>query len=278
MRLSPDPVGLARSSHLYVSRVEAFATRTKLEASDQALFGGRSRDQCGFRATKSYDFWFYQWFCANFLTADFCCDLWWFLRFYQMAYKISRMSEFAFTSMVDTKCSTFWLANLFHPFHSIVKTLRSSWRRIPFAASGYKLLLCTYLKFWQWLLITHKYSCSLQGCSLCRMARAIYMNQTCYVEMACKTRTEQAILLEFHWRPFTHEINRLWTLSAMQHILSHHRRLFLLPSAAQSSSDVIDVSAVDSTPLGDCGYIETWHLWSMLSILVFGCGYCPSTI
>ena len=51
-----DPVGLARGSQLYVSRVEAFATRTKLEANDQALLGGRSRDQGGLRATKSCDF------------------------------------------------------------------------------------------------------------------------------------------------------------------------------------------------------------------------------
>ena len=83
------------------------------------------------------------------------------------------------------------------PFHSIVKALRSSWRWIPFAASGYKLLLCTYLKFWQWLLITHKYSCSLQGCSLCRMARASYMNQTCYVEMGLLARLGQSS--QFYW-------------------------------------------------------------------------------
>ena len=88
MRLSPDPVGLARGGHLYVSRVEAFATRTKLEASDQALFGGRSRDQCGFRATKSCDFWFYQWFCANLsrlisavIYGDFCDFIRWHTRF-----------------------------------------------------------------------------------------------------------------------------------------------------------------------------------------------------
>ena len=107
-------------------------------------------------------------------------------------------------------------------------------------------LLCTYFKFWQWLLAAHKYSCSLQECSLCRMARAIYMNQTSYEQIGLLARLRQS--RQFYWN----FINRLWIFS-MQHILSHHWWLFL-PSAAQSSSDVTDVSAVDSTPLGDCGY------------------------
>lgn len=54
--------------------------------------------------------------------------------------------------------------------------------------------LCTYLKI---LLTTHKLSCSLQGCSLCRMGRI--MNQTYLVEMGLLARTEHFICKQFHW-------------------------------------------------------------------------------
>ena len=74
-----------------------------------------------------------------------------------MVYKISPMSEFPFTSMADTRCSTAWLANLFHPFHSVAMKMGSLLQLVDI--SNYlkleekESLLSTYLKL---LLTAHK--------------------------------------------------------------------------------------------------------------------------
>ena len=41
---------------------------------------------------------------------------------------------------------------------------------------------------------------------------------------------------------------------------------FFLSPAAQSPSDVVDTSGVDSTPLGNCGYIDTGLLWFVRTV------------
>ena len=56
-------------------------------------------------------------------------------------------------------------------------------------------------------------------------------------------------------------------VSFATHHQSHHQGLvFFFPPAAQSSSDVVDISGVDSTPLGNCGYIDTGHLWFVCTV------------